>query len=481
MSINISKSKLNNEPNDYQGSNMLLLGICLAVLAIWIFGMSASMVQMPKIAESLKVSEADLSTPLSLTGLFSGVLIVLAGRFADNYGRVRFTIIGLIANVLGSLLLIVAPNVFVLSLGKALLGVAAACIMPATLSLVKSYYQGDARHRAVTRWSMSSWGGAAVASILVGAITTAINWRISYVFSIVMSIAAFFLIVPTPESKAKEKPRGLDIPGLFFLVTGLLSLNVFVSNVRKWGLSSVYSVVLLAYAIVAIILLIYIEKRAGKRAIIDMEVFKSAKFNITTLSNLIFNLTAGGSLYVLIAYAQDVFKLDPMHSGLLTVGYLVMVLIALPLGEKIMLKSSPKKPMIIGSLITMGSFVLLALTALPQVVYYGVSFVALALMGFGLGMYATPSTDTALSELSDETSATGSGVYKMASSLGASFGIVIAGSLYTIVQDAHSAAMAFVTMLCFSTLALITVLQFKSRPVAAEVGPEKAGKRAIAR
>lgn len=60
-----------------------------------------------------------------------------------------------------------------------------------------------------------------------------------------------------------------------------------------------------------------------------------------------------------------------------------------------------------------------------------VAFVGFTLFGFGLGFYATPSTDAALSNVLNEKAGAASGIYKMASSLGAAFGVAISAALFT--------------------------------------------------
>jgi len=65
------------------------------------------------------------------------------------------------------------------------------------------------------------------------------------------------------------------------------------------------------------------------------------------------------------------------------------------------------------------------------VVTFMIAMVALQVFGIGLAFYATPSTDAALSNLPDDQTGAGSGIYKMASSLGASFGVAISAAIFT--------------------------------------------------
>ena len=89
------------------------------------------------------------------------------------------------------------------------------------------------------------------------------------------------------------------------------------------------------------------------------------------------------------------------------------------------------KPMIWGSLIVGLSIALLMPTNLLLGQYRVLAIVDYTLFGLGLAFYATPSTDAALSNLPDDQAGSGSGLYKMASSLGASFGVAISAAIFT--------------------------------------------------
>ena len=63
------------------------------------------------------------------------------------------------------------------------------------------------------------------------------------------------------------------------------------------------------------------------------------------------------------------------------------------------------------------------------------AFIGFTLFGIGLGFYATPSTDAALSNVPDNKAGAASGIYKMASSLGAAFGVAISAALFTALSE----------------------------------------------
>jgi DHA2 family multidrug resistance protein-like MFS transporter len=120
-----------------------------------------------------------------------------------------------------------------------------------------------------------------------------------------------------------------------------------------------------------------------------------------------------------------------MQSGLLTVGYLIAILGTIRVGEKLLQRMGARKPMLLGTAITGCGILLTTFTFLLAGQYMLVAFVGFTLFGIGLGFYATPSTDAALSNVPNDKAGAASGIYKMASSLGSAFGVAISAALFT--------------------------------------------------
>lgn len=114
---------------------------------------------------------------------------------------------------------------------------------------------------------------------------------------------------------------------------------------------------------------------------------------------------------------------------------MIFIIAFIRVGEKLLQKFGAKKPMIWGTLIVLLSLLLLMATNLMQGTYEILAVIAYSLFGLGLAFYATPSTDAALSALPEDQAGSGSGIYKMASSLGAAFGVAISAALFTALQD----------------------------------------------
>jgi len=156
-------------------------------------------------------------------------------------------------------------------------------------------------------------------------------------------------------------------------------------------------------------------------------------FTGATISNFLINGTAG-ALTVSLWVLQGAGNMSAAEAGYLTLGYAIFIIAFIRVGEKLLQKFGPRKPMIWGTLIVLVSIALLMATNTMQGTYQILAVISYSLFGLGLAFYATPSTDAALSNLPNDQVGSGSGIYKMASSLGAAFGVAASAAIFTALQ-----------------------------------------------
>ena len=139
---------MRNKRNVKNGST-LLIGIVLSVLTFWLFSNSL-LNAAPKIQQDFDSSGSTINIAISITALFAGMFVVVAGNFSDKYGYVKMVYIGLALNIIGSLFVVIAPGVFILIIGRVIQGLSAAVIMPSTLSLIKAFFDEEKRQMALS-------------------------------------------------------------------------------------------------------------------------------------------------------------------------------------------------------------------------------------------------------------------------------------------------------------------------------------------
>ncbi len=117
------------------------------------------------------------------------------------------TYIGLILSIVGSLLIIIPGFMPLLVVGRAIQGLSAACIMPSTLAIINEYYIGSRRQRALSYWSIGSWGGTGVCSLFGGVMSTFIGWRSIFIISIIVALMAMYLMRHTQKQKLYKQKK----------------------------------------------------------------------------------------------------------------------------------------------------------------------------------------------------------------------------------------------------------------------------------
>ena len=424
----------------FKGNEKLLYGIIFGVITFWLFAQTILNVA-PVMSKDLGTEASVMNIAISITSLFSGIFIVVMGGLADRVGRVKVVMIGFWLNIIGSLLIALAPAgalaTPMLLVGRSLQGLSAACIMPASLALVKTYWEGAARQRAVSMWSIGSWGGSGVCSIFGGFVAQNFGWRYIFFASIAISFLGMWMMKGTPESKAESKGNyKFDMAGVITFMITMIALQIFVTQGNKMGWTSPVIVGLGAASVVFGAAFFMIESKADN-AFFDFKLFRNPTYTGATLSNFLLNGVAG-TLFVSLQLVQRGGTMSAQEAGGLTLGYAIAIIAFIRVGEKLLQRFGSRRPMIWGCLITGLSIVLLSPAQLMQDQYRILAMVGYTLFGVGLAFYATPSTDAALSSLPAAQAGSGSGIYKMASSLGAAFGVAISAAIFTALSADNS-------------------------------------------
>jgi DHA2 family multidrug resistance protein-like MFS transporter len=279
-------------------------------------------------------------------------------------------------------------------------------------------------------WSIGSWGGSGFAAVFGGVMAASVGWRWIFIASAAVSLIGMLMVRGTPESRvAGTGGYTFDAKGILTFMVAMIALQIFATQGAAFGWTSPASLALLAVAVVVGIIFFKVES-GNEHAFVDFRLFRNATYTGATISNLLLNAVAG-IIIVAMTLVQVGGGMSAQQAGLLTLGYAVAIVAFIRVGEKLLQRFGPRKPMIWGSLIVAVTVLLLMPTNVLLGTYKMLAFAAFSLFGVGLAFYATPSTDAALANLPDDQAGSGSGIYKMASSLGASFGVAISAAIFT--------------------------------------------------
>ena len=264
-----------------------------------------------------------------------------------------------------------------------------------------------------------------------------LGWRSIFFAGAAISVIGLLMVRGTPESRAEARAGyKFDLGGVVTFMIAMVALQIFATQGASFGWVSWPSLTLLALAVLFGVIFFRIES-GNANAFVNFGLFRNMTYTGATISNFLLNGVAG-MLIVSMTLLQIGGDMDAQQTGLLTLGYAIAIVAFIRVGEKLLQRFGPRKPMIWGSLIVGASILLLMPTNLMLGTYNILAIVAYTLFGLGLAFYATPSTDAALSNLPSDQAGSGSGIYKMASSLGASFGVAISAAVFTALSGDNS-------------------------------------------
>jgi DHA2 family multidrug resistance protein-like MFS transporter len=433
LSVPAATRGATDEKPAFRGDDRLLIGIILGVVTFWLFAQTTLNVA-PDMQRDLGIESNTMNTAVAITALFSGIFIVVMGGLADRLGRMRIMKLGFVLSAVGSLFVGSAPSgslaAPLLMVGRAIQGLSAACIMPSSLALVKAYWDGPARQRAVSLWSIGSWGGSGLGSLFGGLVAQNLGWRWIFFASIAVALAGMWLVRGAPENKAAGSGHyKFDVLGVLTFMVTMVALQVLVTQGSTMGWTGAASIALAATTLVSGWLFLRAES-GNPQGFVDFTLFNNSVYTGATVSNFLINSVVGMQL-VSLQLVQIGGGLTAQQAGMLTLGYAIAIIAFIRVGEKLLQRFGPRRPMIWGCIITGIAIAFLMPTNLLLADYRNVAVIGYTLFGVGLAFYATPSTDAALSSLPMNQSGSGSGIYKMASSLGAALGVAISGAIFT--------------------------------------------------
>jgi EmrB/QacA subfamily drug resistance transporter len=410
------------EPNRW----VALAGLCTAAALVWLAFADLG-VALPTISAQTAVTLTDLQWVNNAFSLSCGALVLAAGRFADVYGRRRLLLIGVAVFGLCSLLTAFLSGMAGLVTGRALMGVGAALILPATLALIPPLFPREEQPRAFGAWMATAWVGQAAGPAVGGALTNLLGWRSLFWVAAPLAAVAFVVIArATPESRDADAPRGVDLAGLLTSAGAAFCLLYALTEGQAAGFTDPLIIGLLVAAVVLAAAFVLVQRRRHN-PLVDLRLFRARDFDGALTANLVMNVVFAGLSFVLALYLQTVRGYSALEAGLLLFPSTVTILAANPLGARLAARRGPRTPVALGlALLGVGTVLAGVLSTSSS---YWILFAGLLVLGAGLGLLSVPVSDTAVAGPPVALAGTASGVFKTSSMLGGALGVALFAAL----------------------------------------------------
>ncbi|MEP7024606.1 MAG: MFS transporter, partial [Actinomycetota bacterium] len=246
---------------------------------------------LPTLATSLHASTGDLQWFIDAYSLVLAAALLPAGLLGDRYGRRKLLTGALAMFGVASLACAYAGSAGQLIAARAVLGLAAAVILPLALGVIPVMFTPAERPRAIALVGGATFAGYPIGPLLGGWLLDHYWWGSVFLINVpVVLVAVAAVAALMPESRSQQRP-GLDLPGVLISSTGLVALTFGVITAGQNGWTSGSALAALAGGAVAAVVFVAWERhisQAGRQPLADLSLFRSASFSWgTALSTLI--------------------------------------------------------------------------------------------------------------------------------------------------------------------------------------------------
>ncbi|MEU1481436.1 MFS transporter [Streptomyces sp. NPDC001668] len=410
-------------PGRWLALSVLVLAVLLVAVDATVLGLAT-----PYISEDLRPTGTQLLWIGDVYSFVIAGLLVSMGSLGDRIGRKRILLIGATAFGAISVLNAYATTPELMILARALLGVAGATLMPATLALIRNLFH-DPRERslAVGIWGATASAGTAVGPIVGGFLLEHFWWGSVFLINLpVMAVLVLVGIKSLPESRNPD-PGPWDTASVALSLVGMIGV---VYAVKEFAAHGVTWEPLATGALGAAALYAFVRRQLTLPApLLDMRLFRHHGFSGAVLADLLTILGLSGLVFFLSQYLQLVQGRGPLEAGLAELPAAVGA-VAAGLVAGTMARRYSVRAVVSGGLAAIG-LALAALTLLDQSTGYPMLGAALLVVGVGAGFSFTVTSDVILSSVPKEQAGAASAVSETAYELGAALGIAVLGSIVT--------------------------------------------------
>ncbi|MFE0823864.1 MFS transporter [Streptomyces sp. NPDC058847] len=410
-------------PGRWLALSVLVLAVLLVAVDATVLGLAT-----PYISEDLAPSSTQLLWIGDVYSFVIAGLLVSMGSLGDRIGRKRILLIGATAFGVVSVLNAYAHTPELMIVARALLGVAGATLMPATLALIRNLFH-DPRERslAVGIWGAAASAGAAVGPVVGGFLLEHFWWGSVFLINLpVMAVLVLVGVKLLPESR-NPNPGPWDLLSVVLSLVGMVGVVYAVKEAAAHGFAWA---TLAAGLLGAAALYGFVRRQLTMPTpLLDMRLFRSRGFSGAVLADLLTILGLSGLVFFLSQYLQLVQGRRPFEAGLAELPAAIGAVVAGLLAGRAARRFSVRA-VVSGGLAAVG-LALAALTVIGQHTGYPLLGAALLVVGVGAGLSFTVTADVILSSVPKEQAGAASAVSETAYELGAALGIAVLGSIVT--------------------------------------------------
>ncbi len=406
-------------------------GIALAALCMAAFVISLDTtivnVALPSLVRQLDASTTDLQWVVDAYSLVFAALILAAGSLSDRLGRKGTLMVGLgvfgVASLAGS----AGTSMDALIAARAVMGLGAALIFPATLSLISNIFtERTERARAIGLWGATTGVGIALGPIVGGWLLERYWWGSVFLFMAPVAAGIVVLVALVVPTSRDPRTPPVDWAGLLLSAAGMGALVLTIIEAPDWGWGSARTVA--GFAVSAVVLGAFLHaERRRPHPMLDLELFRNPRFTAASGAVTVAFFALSGFIFLVTQFFQFLKAYSPLATGFRLLPVAVSVAISSLVGTRVAVRVGNKIVVTAGLLLLSVAFAWIS-TASPGTSYLEIASQMLVL-GTGMGLTSAPATEAIMGAVPAAKAGVGSAVNDATRLLGGTLGVAVIGSI----------------------------------------------------
>ena len=390
-------------------------------------------VALPSIQEDLNASLSALEWTINAYTLTFAVILVTGGRLGDIFGRRRAFLFGVVVFALSSATAGMAPNDTALIVSRAVQGIGAAFMMPATLSILTNAFPAHERGKAIGTWAGVSALALAAGPVVGGFLTEEVSWRAIFFLNLpVAALAVFVTLFATKESRDPNVPRTVDFAGVAAITVGIGALVLALVEGNDWGWGSPRILGLLATSVIGLVSFVLIERRV-RFPMVEFSFLRSRAFGGTNGIAFVVSFSMLAMFFFMALYMQNILGYSPLEAGIRFLPSTVVIIVIAPIAGRLTDRIGPRIPIATG--LTLVAIALYFQSRVTAGTSYSYLLPFFSLMGLGIGLTMSPMSTAAMNAVDQTKAGLASGVLSMSRMVGGTFGVAAVGALFQQISD----------------------------------------------
>ncbi len=402
------------------GLSLILIGLDNTVLNV----------ALPSMQRELDASGSTLQWMVDAYLLVFAGLLLVAGTFGDRHGRRRALQAGLVIFAGASVGALFATDGSHVIVARAVMGLGAAFIMPATLSIIIDVFPREERGKAIGAWAGMAALGTGLGPAIGGGLLEVAEWQAVFALNIPVAALALLLSIPfVPESRDPE-PGRLDLTGAALSAAGLVALvyTIIEAPARGWTSWETLGGFALALALGAGFA---VQERRSANPLLDLRLFRLPAFSIGSLAVSTAFFALFGMIFALTQFLQFVQGSDPLDAGLKQMPVALGLMLSGPLSNVVAVRLGTRQ-VVASGMVAVAVALLTMLAWGPDTSTLVVCLFAFA-VAFAMGFVMGPATEAVMNAVPEERAGVGSAMNDVNRMVAGALGVAIMGSVLSTV------------------------------------------------